>query len=273
MATDKTVRAVAFAFLDPEALRIFLRFKGFNVTVASGDASVLKGMKPNGKNIVILPNFAKRHVLAEHAAAIDTVLLLTNGKHDDIVSRGIPMLDATLQDGVLVEEKPRTPHWYIDKIQTVAVPLVLDDDPLPKKKKPEVETAVDVSAFDSLDHWLSYIDEQKCAGVRNFAVDIEHPVCLYLVGEMSRSEFKSALKALTKRGADKNLLQAFYRWVDDDYAERMQQAMTRYLKPKNTDKIPSVFKLAKKFKVASVDIELLEAITAEIKGVADEQEE
>jgi hypothetical protein len=272
MATS--ISTVAFAFLDPETLRIFLELKQFHVRVASGDMTSLGDLqvKQQAQNIVILPNFAKRYMLVDYVDRIGVLVLLTNGKHAEILERGIPLLDAVVSDEDVVADRARTPHWYIDKIMRLGRPLELDTV-AGAASQPKKTVTKEGKPPQTVDKWLDYINKNNAKGIHDFAVDIEYPVCLYLVGESNRLEFQGALKALTKRGADKKLLRGFYTWLTEDYVQRMQRALKLLLFPKSTSKIPDVFKLAKKLDLASKDIELMAAVYGEMQGATDEQEE
>ena len=65
----KTVKASAFAFLGPDALRIVLINKGYHVSVYTGDPKTLT-FRTDGNNIVILSLSVNKDKLFSYADKI-----------------------------------------------------------------------------------------------------------------------------------------------------------------------------------------------------------
>jgi len=258
-----TVPTVAFAFLSPDALRIFLELKNYRVSVFTGEDSTLnlRENKPDS-NIVILPNFAKRGLLATVADRIGRLVVLTNGRHEELLDYNIPILDATIdaEDGQLIPLEDMTPNAYVKKIGTAAVGLELTAPPavVQKVQTPKAPT--------TLDAWLDEIDT-VCPENITFNRQVEYPICQYLVGELGRADFQGAMKALVSAGAQKQVVQNFYKWLTNDYADAMASAMIEHLDLDTTpgkQELPASA-LAIKHKVTERDILLLANIYAEVQ--------
>lgn len=261
--SDHTVPTVAFAFLSPDALRIFLEIKNFRVSVFTGEDSSLnlRENKPD-TNIIILPNFAKRGLLVDVIDRIGRLVVLTNGRHEELLDHNIPILDATVaDDGQLVPLEDSTPNYYVRKIGEAAVDLVLTAAKKPVRKKPQK-----AKAPTSLDMWLDKIDT-ACPDDVVFTQQVEYPICQYLVGQLGQTDFQGAMKALVTAGADKSVVQGFYRWLTNDYADAMAAAMIEHLDldPKAASQGLPPSALATKHKVAERDIQLLDNIFVEMQ--------
>jgi len=261
-----TIPTVAFAFLSPDALRIFLEIKNYRVSVFTGDISTLnlREHKPDS-NIIILPNFAKRGLLAPIADQIGRLVVLTNGRHEELLDYNIPILDATFDtnDGQIVPLEDMTPNYYVTKIGEAAVGLELSaaHAEAPVQKKVQVPKAPI-----TLDAWLDKIDA-ACPDDTVFAQQVEYPICQYLVGELGRADFQGAMKALVSAGTEKQVVQNFYKWLTNDYADSMASAMIECL---DLNPVPGkqelpASALAAKHKVAERDIQLLEKIYVEMQ--------
>lgn len=258
----KSIPAVAFGFCGPDALRVFLNIHGeYHIGIFTGELEELK-LEPNQHNIVILPNFAKRHLLEPVADQIGQLVLLTGGRHEAIIEQGIPILDGYLDSHEALQQSPsRTPEEYVQKIREAAVPLPIGAPPAkaaPKKKKRKQP--------EDLDQWFSLLDKAGCSGVQDFATDIEYPVCQYVVGELSRADLRGALKALVRKDLDnRDLFRRFYRWLTTKYTDAMSLAMRAYLFPESAEKALTSVEVARQFKVEQVDVDLLRAIYEEIQ--------
>ncbi len=255
-----SVPTVAFAFMAPDALRVFLQIAGYRVSVFTGEPDSLdfRQDKPSA-NIVLLPNFAKRNLLRHHVDQIGRLVVMTNGKHEDLIDLDIPLLDATVTGDVLRQLRDKTPHFYTKKIQDAAVSLELEPAPVAAapvaQEPPPADPGVLDQWFDKLDGGLPEVD---------FAQLVEYPVCQYMTGQLGRKSLQGAMKVLAKQSIDKTVVKAFYRWLIK-YAGKMSPAMKQYLMPSTEADALTVQEAAKKFKVAAVDIELLENIYLELQ--------
>ena len=253
-----SVSTVAFGFMSPEGMRAILRFRGgFTVCMASDAEHLAKlEVKNRERNVVILTNFAKRHDLAEVADRIGYLVVLANGKHEEIAAAKIPFLDAAMVDGEFRSDRTHTPTYFVKKIPTVAVSIELET---PAASAPPKRVAA--KGFESIDQWFGAL-RASTPRKKQFTVDIEQPTCLYVVGQLNRDAFKAALKAAVKRGMEHALIRQFYTWLSTKRADTYAQALQTYLFPKNSDKSPTSRDVAKHFDLPIVDIELIETIYA-----------
>jgi hypothetical protein len=260
MSEEKLVPTVAFAYLSPVALRVFLKFGGgYRVHVFTGDELDLSLGKPSS-NIVVLPNFANRHKLAPYADQIGRLIVLSNNQHNKLAEAGVPILDAVIDDdGNVHRAKPRTPHYYTKLINDAAVGLEIGKSEDEPTKKPAAKEKSKVKPK-TLDNWLDLLDKAVSEDT-DTATELEDPICLYLVGELGKGDFQNALKALTTtEDADKKSVRVFYKWATtSDYARNLSKAARVYLWP-DTDEAPSISEVAKKFGVEILDLDLLEGI-------------
>lgn len=255
------VPAVAFAFLGPDALRIFLEIKNFHVSVFTGDEDSLNFRydRPS-TNIVILPNFAKRSQLAPYAEHIGHLICLTNGHHEPLVELDVPILDAIVDGDSIRRAARRAPHYYTDRIVEASVGLPLAA--APQEAEPENKEPA------SIDDWFTLFDQTGVEDL-DFDRDIEYPVCQYVMGELSRQDLRGALKRLVKAGIPTDHVKPFYLWLTNQYGDKISKATKQYLTTENA----SAEKIAKKLKVAPIDLELLENIWIEMQAPTTEEEE
>ena len=259
---SNTIPTVAYGFIGPDAIRIFLQLKGYQVSLFKGDLDQLdlREDKPE-RNVVLLPNFAKLPLLEPVADQIAYLIVLTKGRHDAVVERGIPLLDSYIdQDGVLQQAEARRPEWFVNQMKEVAVEIALANGAQPKL----VITPEKPSAPTTLDAWFNEI-EGTCydafVDTDQFERDVEFQVCGFLTGELSQNDFKRALKKIQKAGGDNDTLKSFYHWLTkNDYADRMASAMRRYQQPASEDAALPPSALAKQQQVDARDIELLDNI-------------
>jgi len=251
------VPTVAFAYMTPEALRVFLQLAGFRVSVFDGsDESLdLREDKPSS-NVVILPNFAKRGKLAPHADMIGSLVVLTNGRHEDLVELDIPILDSVVDGESIRQARDRTPTYYTKKIREAGVPLELTAP----VTLPSVPEEVPTEPPKTLDQWFDALD-QVYPGLGSFDHDVEYPVCQFVLGQLSQTELKSALKVLVDQGADAETLKQFYQWLVQR-GKRLTNALKSYLLAAAPITATEV---AKKFKVDAADVVLLENIYVEMQ--------
>ena len=264
------VPTVAFAYLSPDALRVFLTLKGYRVNVFTGDKDALdlRRDKPS-TNVVILPNFAKRAELVPIIDQVGTLLVLTNGKHEDVIAHSIPILDADIDDqGELHCAKPRSPHYYMKKISEASVALQIDDS-LPSPD-PIKKTTADHRT--SLDSWFSLLDD-VVGTETNFDYDVEFPTCQFLIGELGKADFQNAMKKLVTDGADKATVRDFYKWLTATYADPVSAAIRAYLWPKTAEDELTAAAVAKAHRVHVHDIELLEGIYTSMRNMTSKERE
>lgn len=252
-----SVPTVAFAYLSPVALRVFLKFGGgYKVSLFTGEELDLNSARPS-KNIVVLPNFANVSKLAPYADQIGRLIILSNNQHNKLAQVGIPILDAVVdEDGNLHRTKPRTPHYYTKLIDEAAVDFEINRpteqrSTPPEKKKSEKKPK-------TLDNWFDILD--SAVGESSFET-VETPICLFLSGEIGKGDFQNALKALAAdEAADQKALRAFYKWATTtDYARSLSKAVRAYLWP-STDEAPSISRVAKEFGVDEQDLDILEGV-------------
>jgi hypothetical protein len=239
------VPTVAFAFLSPQAIRIFLAITGYRVSIFTGEEQLFFRGAPT-KNIVILPNFSKRDALAPYADQI--------GRHEELVKHGIPILDAEIKDGDLEVFPAKTPDYYLKQIDVAAQPLELTAQLPPTKSKKTEKVTLDTAH--TLDQWLDVIDEFDA--VQDFDAEINMPVCSYLVGDLSKEDLQAAMKVVVKKSEAARLKPAvkmFYRWLTHKEQRRLAKAVRHYMK---SEKPASV--VAKEFKVSPADLREIEAV-------------
>ncbi|KKN30881.1 hypothetical protein LCGC14_0829560 [marine sediment metagenome] len=256
-----SVPTVAFGFMAPDALRVFLQIAGYRVSIFNGEPESLdfRQDKPEA-NIVILPNFAKRSLLAKYADQIGRLVVLTNGRHEKLIELDIPILDGSVDGEELRQSRDKTPHFYTKKVSEAAVPLEL------QRAAPVVpEPARDPS---TLDEWFTAINDVFPDG-GSFDHDVEYPVCQHLTGQLSPKDLMGAMKVLVKSGADRDVLRAFYKWLMQQSVS-MSAALQAYLMPTSESAAMDVRMAAKKFKIDPVDIELLESIYLEMQKSTEE---
>lgn len=273
--SDNTVSipTVAFAYLSPVALRVFLKYSGgYRVTVFVDENNFeLLGDKPS-KNIVILPNFAKRSKLLPYADRIGRLIVLVNNNHQELVDRGIPILDAVIDDegDLHKKSKQHTPHYFAKLIHEAATDLDIETPTPPKSKG---ASSGDKSTRDNktLDNWFDSFD--SAAGEEVDLDDVMVPACQFLVGELGKGDFQNALKAVVSDGIDKKLVISFYRWAtSDSYAIALGKAIKAHLWPESDD-MPSMKATAKRFSVDIQDLDILEGIYTQLEGETNGEEE
>lgn len=258
-----SVSAVAFAFMTPEAIRVFLQIAGYHVSVFDGNPESLdlRPGKPSS-NVVILPNFAKRDMLEQHADQIGSLVLLTNGRHEDIIDLDIPILDSEIDGDDIRQARDRTPRFYTKKIKEAGAPLSLKAAKKVKQPEPPRDP-------ETLDQWFDAID-QVFPKEGSFDHDVEYPVCQFLMGQLSRKELQGAMKIVVRKGADKDTVRQFYQWLTQR-SDKMSAAMKAYLMPRAESEALTVPATAKKFKVDPIDISLIESVYLEMQKPAEEE--
>lgn len=255
------IQTAAFAFLAPDALRVFLQIAGYRVSVFTGapDTLDLRQDKPEA-NIVILPNFAKRDLLEQHAHMIGRLVVMTNGKHEDLIDLDIPILDATVQGDTLHQDRDRSPHFYTKKIKEAAVALELATvAPAPVAAALVQQPVVP----ETLDQWFDKLDNEFPQD-GDFDRAVEYPVCQYLIGQLGRKSLQGAMKVLSKQCRDSSVVREFYQWLVK-HAGKMSPAMKQYLMPSTEADTLTVQEAAKKFKISARDIDLIESIYVEMQ--------
>lgn len=258
-----TVPTVAYGFLGPDAIRIFLQMKGYQVSVFNGDPKTLdlRRDKP-ARNVVVLPNFAKRTQLATVGDQLGYLVVLTNGRHEPIVEQDIPILDGHVDDqGHLQQGKAQTPSYFIEQMQAVAVPISLGPSSEQASVAAPKRATKRKTPRSTVDRWFDSINQTCYDAITDFDQQIEYPVCQFLTGELGQTDFKRAMQALVRAGGSKDTMRDFYRWLTtDQYADRMAKAMQQYLQPAHEDAAPPASAVAQQFGVDKDDVRLLDNI-------------
>ena len=257
------VATVGFTFLNPIVIQHILTVKGdYNVvTYQEGGDEPYFEADPDA-NVVILPSIRKAHELLAWEGRFGRLIVLSDGRPDDLVQAGIPIVDAQQdEDDGWHKLTGRTPTYYLIQIQKEAVPFGIKQPSAPKpKKRGRKELDKRSEKCETLDSWLDCLD-QLDADV-DFSAVVEQPTVMYVLGDISAEELKGALKVFLKKTHSddaKSTVKAFYRAVKA-MQPNLQQAANAFLWPDSSDGFVDVTALARQHGVSPADLDLISQV-------------
>jgi len=272
----QTVKAVGFSFIGPEAVRVFLMVKHHPVYLYDGEE--LPELSPDATNFVIVPNFERRHELVELVPHIHRLILYPGEKTaQDLAAAGVPLLDTTFDGDEAVQRFPNPrPVHYVQEMEDLAAAIKIGEQPKPKtqaaKAKKTAPKGPTPETANTIDEWIDVLDKYALRDVEiDLTVEVEYPVCQFVVGEAGLADLQNSLKPLARRakqhGGDPNAVIAFYLWMKDR-GEALSAAAQALLAPEGTE-VPDARTVATAHKVSEYDLVLIEAIYKEMRGEAD----
>jgi len=255
-----SIKAVGFAFFSPEVVVMFADHEGCCVHVHSSKNGKSLDLSDSRNHLVILRSLDQRHSLADVGDRIHRLLVF--GKPDDLLALGLPLLDATVDDGgKIIPLHRQSRDTMLSRIEDDAVPLSLLSVPssssLPKKEAPE--PPVNMSFVARL---RALRAEVKGAGSTiDFVADIGMPAVLRIMDDYTREQIKdSCKKMVTEGGVSEGSAREFYRWIEGIGYEisglTLGSALERFLYSKD-ELDTDVDALAERFGVDKTDIEFV----------------
>jgi len=251
----KTVKAAAFAFLGPDALRIVLANRGYRVSIYSGDPKTLM-LVSDGNNVVILPNMSKKDSLYKYADKIKYLLLYVDGKASEARTLGIPILDADIVDGRLQLKDSRTPAEYIELIEKKSSDLTLVD----REKTHSAVKSPNKGWPETYDAWLSLLEKLVSKDV-DFQETVEIPTFMFLAALSDKESLKADIKRIINNEKTKKAATYFFKWLIGDDGKSLSKAYLSFMADTEAD----IYDIAEKYDVEPDDLILLYSTAKEVE--------
>ena len=268
MSSEKpAAKAVGFVYFSPEAVILFADHKKNHLHIypPKNESGDLDFSDEKRKHFVILRSFERRFDLKKFSEKIHRLLVF--GDADDLVSEGIPILDAIMEGGKIVAQGRQSVEVMLKRIEEEAVdiPLTAKEGTVRRKKKePKKSDLTFVGQLREI---------KKAIGKDNEAVDFaDHvgaPAVFRIMGDITQEEFKKICKSLTKKSdVSRDLARQFYRWVEGTEGEgpELGKAVDAYLYPADDDEDATEEEVAQRFSVSAEDIKFVAASYEQLVG-------
>lgn len=243
-----TIKVIGVANMSPEAMRIILLHKGYKISV-TGEQGALPTLVEGRRHLILVPDYRQLDALAPQADLIHRVVVTARGHHEAVVQRGIPLLDATINDGILQYTDLKTAEQYYQAVENNAVDLVLGATPA------VVESPKRVTRTSQPKTMAAYLDTVRLQFPDQDAFDrcVATPSCLYCLKALSKDDFRAAVHAAITAGLDKTVAKSLYLWVKQYQAVIYDAAAEALKRAVPTEKV------AQRHGVPTEDLDLLVA--------------
>jgi hypothetical protein len=203
-----TIKVIAVANMSPEAMRIILLHKGYKISV-TGEHGAMPTLAEGRRHLILVPDYRQLDALAPQADMIHRVVVIARGHHEAVVQRGIPLLDAIINDGILQYTDLKTAEQYYQAVENDAIDLVLGETAAvtePTKRVTHTSQPATLAAY--LDTVNSQFPDQDA-----FDRCVATPSCLYCLKALSKDDYRAAVHAAIAAGLDKATAKSLYLWV------------------------------------------------------------
>lgn len=274
------VPAVGFCFINPEVLVIFHAYS-IDQTARSYvypprlEGKEFKIQDDENESACVLLTAPQRILdLRPYAASIDRLLVFSIGKPEVLLDMGIPILDAVVENGKIVESITQSMDDLRYRIEEDAVVLKLSKKgaraAVPRTPEPEPEPEEEAEPSHVSDSILisklKFIKSNFDGNSVEFEDHVLIPTMLRLIREIKRPKFKSACAALRDFGIPKDTYVGLFNFIEgiDGNGNDVGKAVRRYLWPDEERPRPKIKELAEHYDVSPKDVKFVVLSTKEL---------
>lgn len=274
----RKVKAVGLATCHPQVIAVFNAH-----SVNSSDEIVMFPPRKEGAVFSIPPTEEHTYVLATAPDRLAELRkwsphiyrLLVFGKPEDLQKLGVPIIDATVEEGKITKLPTMTVDEFRSKIENEAIPLSLKikvPEPPPVKKPSKLPTKKvkdkpipkpqEDDAASEPDPFLILRFRELQAKFTGNKVEFENlimiPTLLRLAREIKRNDFKKACRAMIKKGVSSLESRRYRLFIEkkESFGYKLGVAVREYLGTPAADR-PKILKLARSYDLSPLDVKLV----------------
>lgn len=247
-----SILAVGFAAYAPEVVIIHYKYmNNERLHFYPPRFSMPFDLPKRKNNVVLLTDVSKRSDLRAYADQVYRLLVF--GKPEDLQKLGLPIIDAVIKGGKVVDIPRQDPDIVNERIQNEAVAIDLTPT-----TSSTATTAPKKKAAKKTQRRLSWwLDKVEADLPEKYHAAFRESTYRRLVDDLGSSEFKKVCKRVISAGVPKATSKAFFKWVESGDGVYLGQAVNYYFDGAPDDDEVSIDAIAKDRDVDADDVRMI----------------